>query len=176
MSSIYYESIKLLSIKARLAFACRCLELALDKYKIKSEILDKVIAQIWEFTSEDERLDLWENLTAGFNTKDVLSPYYNNEDIPELTPDQFKSLVNCYRTLPIFICEIIDETIWIGRANLYSKVDGFSDETLSPLRKVITLMIENSIPLPGLDTFSKSSFTEDGGWGLPHTRSYYLEQ
>lgn len=141
----------------------------------KSIILEELMEKIWSFCSLIN-LEKWHSLLY------EMSPYCILDDHPEamnsfriISREKAEQLKNEYLKLPPFIVSIIDEVISIGYNNMYSGVVGLSEQTLRPLRDIVKIMEENNFMLPDLNPFLKSDFTEDGGWGYPHNREFYLK-
>jgi hypothetical protein len=168
------EILSRLSIRARLAYGTHCLEIALKETANQSDILDSLLKRIWEFCNLP-MLENWHSEVYEMSPYCILDTTENAiENFKYINKEQALKLKEEYLRLPPFIVEITDEVIRIGINNMYSGVIGNSIETLEPLICIVKLMEENNITLPKIDAFLKSPFDEDGGWGDPHLRTFYI--
>jgi hypothetical protein len=119
-----------------------------------------VFPKIWEFTSA-ENLGEWEQNIRQVDPFCVLD---------SKTDSDLKTL---YNKLPKDILSIIEHVIEIGTANIYGGTGDNSPMTLEPLNSVINIMTELKVPLPDINPFRKSNFSEFHGWGNNQTRDYY---
>ncbi|WP_148707351.1 hypothetical protein [Chitinophaga skermanii] len=173
MESIRIDFLKQLSIRARLAYAARCLEVALAHQNVCNELLERVINDIWKFT--DTNLDDWARIATKYFSDVIVDYHYPVSEYPSFSLDELEELRKVYSELPEFILSIIDNTIEIGMMNLYSDVTGDSPETLEPLIIVVETMVQCKVGLPSIKTFLKSPFQELDGWGKQHSKKFYLE-
>lgn len=151
-----------ISIRGRLAFGMICLEKLVSSSNVDHTLLQTIVfPKIWKFTSTDD-LGEWEQ-----EIRDV-DPFCVLDDT---TDSDLKML---YYKLPKYIVSTIEYVIEIGTSNIYGGTGDNSPMTLEPLFAVIDTMTKLKVPLPDINTFKKSSFSEFHGWGNSQTRDYYL--
>jgi hypothetical protein len=155
----FIEQLKRISITGRMALGITCLENILRTLSIECEELSKFISLLWKFTSSNT-LDDWEEQVC--------------QEV-ELLFRSKETSVSQVSKIPLYIFEIIDEVIEIGRGNLYCGIREYSEYTLFALLKVLNSMEKNNFAIPRLDKFKKSSFSEFDGWGNRVDPSYFKD-
>ncbi len=151
-----------ISIRGRLAFGMTCLEKLVGSLNVEhSQLRTIVFPKIWEFTSTND-LGEWEQ-----NIREV-------DPVCVLDSKTESDLKTLYNKLPKDIVSTIENVIEIGTANIYGRTGDNSPLTLEPLSAVINTIIKLNVPLPDINSFKKSSFSEFHGWGDNQTRDYYL--
>jgi len=163
-----------LSVRSRVAYCARCIEIALLKQGVRSSLLDEVLNSLWEFT-EYPMLDKWHSQIKEIIPYNVLDPAPNAlTDFETISLEKATRLKELYASLPNFIIEMIDNAFWPGLNNLYSGVVAYSEITLEPIMSVVQIMEDNKIELPDITPFLASDLAEEGGWGIEHDRSFYV--
>ena len=151
-----------ISIRGRLAFGMTCLEKLVSSLNLDHPLLQTIVfPKIWEFTSTDD-VGEWEQR---INDVDPLCVLDDKAD---------SDLKTLYNKLPKDIVATISDVIEIGTANIYGGTGDNSPMTLEPLNSVINTMTKLKVPLPDINTFKKSSFSQFHGWGDNQTRDYYM--
>lgn len=151
-----------ISIRGRLAFGMTCLEKLVTYFNADHPLLRTVVfPKIWEFTSTDD-LGEWEESINNVDPICVLD---------DSTESDLKTL---YKKLPKDLVSTIEDVICIGTLNMYGGTGTNSPSTLKPLNEVLKTMTKLKLPLPDIQTFKKSTFSESHGWGDNQTRDYYL--
>jgi hypothetical protein len=172
LSDELLQVIKGISIRGRMALAITCLEQTAKSYSVVSTELDEVITYSWSFTS-----------THYLNEWDARFPKYvwDAIELMETHPllhlkrdTSFSDKSRSFLRLPLPVL-IICDVIWqeIGRSNLYGAVVGYSEETFIGTVKVLKFLEALNLPLPNLNSFTKSAFFENGGWGLKVNRDFF---
>ena len=170
------NTFKDVSIRGRLAYGAICLEQALAQFHIDHPLLHElVLARIWAFTSASD-LGEWDEKIREVDPFIVVdSAPLNQEPEPAtLSRVTFKDLRDLYQNIPCEISCLISEVIEIGTANLYGGTGEYSTFTLEALKAVIQHCVSLKIPLPEIEPFKKSKFSEHHGWGSERPKEYYL--
>lgn len=161
----YTSKISKISIRGRIAFVLKCLEIALQKHEINISILNDFTDKLWSFTTTI-RFDIWHEQVKEYspwvildNQLDVLN------DLKFVSPKEADDLKNIYTSLPDFIVKIIDICFWVGCHELYGTIKDFSPTTIDYVVDVINLMKNNNLNIPDIDAFEKYKFSEQKGWG-----------
>jgi hypothetical protein len=155
------SDMKLISIRARVAFAILCLENAIKQSK--KENLD------WSFMIG--KVGDWHYPMAESTPRSVLfDARYDEKDMDFLTEEDCIHLKEVYSNSTELIKDIINIIFEIGTRDLYSSIVNGSPDTLKYLMEIIDLMEQNNIPLPDMNLFEKSPITENEGWGREFTR------
>lgn len=157
-----------ISIRGRMAYALLCIESALVEWPVYSADLRSALAVFWEFTSSG-RLDVWETesqraqpflYTSHDDSKRDWAEMAEYFGYSELPPARQEAL-GCMLVRLHGISE-----------NLYAGFD--SAVTAGPLIEIINVMQTVGLTLPDCSRVSLSSVEEDGGWGRPHPRHFFL--
>ena len=149
-----------MSIRARVALGCTCLEKLCLEWGLLSGKMPNLLTALREFTSSD-RLDQWDG------TITALIP----ETPSELLPILGQEFVAPQRLELLF--EMLKAVHDIGGENLYS---GFVSEfTRVPTERVLELLSKAEVPPPNLAPFVKSTVLECGGWGKPCPATFFQD-
>ena len=163
--------LRTVSIRGRVAYCTACLETVFQSKHVNSTASKALLACLWEFTSSSD-LSEWEEKIACFYSDSVLESENDQQNSSPSVP--FQQLRDTYSALPKSLLQCIDEAIEVGRGNLYAGTVGYSECTLSSTMRVVRYMQKKDFPLPTLERFLRSPFTqEDHGWGKRVDRSYF---
>lgn len=156
------EALKSVSIIGRMAMATSCLEQVVIQLQLTSPRIIELLDLLWRYVETDDLGEWDEQLTKMLNDiqwqnigKNVLVAHSE------------------FAHLPKFVLRMIDETIEVGGANLYTGVDGYSLYTLIPLINVLNLALENGFKIPPVEPFLKSKFSDHHGWGYSVPREFF---
>lgn len=159
-----------ISIRGRMAYVLLCVETTLNQWNIASGEIRSILAKFWEFTSSTE-LDIWD--TEAQRVQPYLYAFY--EDF--LHKKQWREMAEF-----LSISELTErQQETLGRelvclhglsANLFSGYE--SELTAAPLLEIIKIMVASGLTLPDRISVSLSSVEEDGGWGHPRPRHFFL--
>lgn len=166
------EEIKLISIRGRVALGIVCLEKYLDKINLTEDLrIQRITKSLWAFASTDD-IEYWDTTVTQYEL--------NHEGCPvaiEIVFIEDKRHVfnynDLYKNAPKDLSEFISSIIKIGINNIYSGTGLYSETTLTPTLEVLDLMDKNSLEIPSLEIFKKSSFKEKHGWGLKQNPSFF---
>jgi hypothetical protein len=149
-----------MSIRARVALGCACLETLCLEWGLLSGKMPGLLNALWEFTSSD-RLDQWDGRVTAL--------------MPE-TPSELLQVLDQEFVDPQrleLLLEMLKAVHAIGGENLYS---GFVSEfTRLPTERVLELLSNAEVPPPNLAPFVKSTVLECGGWGKPRRAIFYRD-
>lgn len=164
--------LRTVSIRGRLAYCTTCLETAFLSEKINLDALGGLLCALWEFTSSSD-LGVWEEKIINYYSESVLEEQSDEQN--GLISVPFQQLKAAYSALPAGLLQCIDETIDVGRGNLYGGTVGHSADTLTPTTQVVRYMQASGYPLPPIERFLRSPFTQEDqhGWGKRVARSYF---
>ena len=159
-----------ISIRGRMAYALLCIETTLNQWNIASVNIRSILAKFWEFTSSPE-LDVWD--TEAQRAQPFLYAFY--EDF--LSKKQWREMAEF-----LSISELTEsQQEALGRelvclhglsANLFSGYE--SELTAEPLLEIINIMLASELTLPDRSRVSLSPVDEEGGWGDPRPRHFFL--
>lgn len=169
------EQLRRLSIRARVAYCVRCLELATSRLAPKSARMQDIIAQLWKYTSAT-RLDDWTGeVELPWNESDLVdvdeSGSFIAPSYDELGDVAGTSEIATARAL---LYGLIDATREVCTGNLFSGTRDFSPCTLDPTLTVVDLMQRNGLEPPPIERFARSTFDDDDGWGFPQSRDFFV--
>ena len=156
------ETFKAISIRGRMAFAINCLDNIIETKGIASNILNKFILNLWQFTRSNN-LGEWDKNISDFIP--MIGEELEEEELDYLTIEEGKKLQEIYSSLPKFIVEVIDNIIDLGRIELFTSHSDYAPKSLKRLEKIITIVINENIPLPDVNEYKKFHYNIDGGWG-----------
>ncbi len=167
------DRLKEVSIRGRVAYGITCLEIYFAHLGLLNQpVVFKFLDTIWQFTSSNS-LDEWEEAVMDYSPR-----FVEKADVSEvtlLTAEEFEQIRQLYDTLPSTLLEMIEEVIEIGRGNLYAGTTGYSEHTYTPTIHVIKLMQRKGLPLPALEPFEQSCFSESHGWGYAREREFFKQ-
>ena len=151
-------AVDLLSIRARVALGCACLDKLCREWQLLSGKMPELLDALWEFTST-EWLDQWDGrITALVPSDPEEIPGFLNQDA-----------LDAARSVLLF--DMIHTVHAIGGENLYC---GFvSEYTRVPTERALQLLSEAGISPPDWSPFVRSTVLERGGWGNPHPASFF---
>lgn len=163
------EFFKNISIRGRYGYAAICLEKALMHHGQITPPLQFVLDLVWEFTSTT-KLDDWLEKVMPLSKLRTTEDYEFDFGPGRPGLDEIRRTL---QSLPEFLTEILDNTLFLGIAEIYSGIISYSPRTHKHLMEVIRLMEENNIGLPPFSGFDKFPFAEDHGWGAEHDRTFF---
>jgi hypothetical protein len=153
--------IDFMSIRARVALGCTCLEKLCLEWGLLSGKMPNLLTALRDFTSSD-RLDQWDGRITAL--------------IPE-APSELLLVLDQESVAPQrleLLLEMLKAVHQIGGENLYS---GFVSEfTRLPTERVLELLSKAEVPPPNLAPFVKSTVLECGGWGQPRPANFFREE
>ena len=151
-------AVDLLSIRARVALGCTCLEKLCREWQLLSGKMPQLLDALWEFTSA-ERLDQWDGRITALVPNDP-------EEIPGFLN---RDSLDAERSALLF--EMISAVHAIGGENLYC---GFvSEYTRTPTERALQLLSQAKVSPPDWSPFVRSTVLERGGWGNPQPASFF---
>ena len=147
-----------MSIRARLAMGCVCLESFSRDQNCQSQKLARLLAGLWEFTSA-RWLDDWEDRIS-----DLIPD--NASEMPALLEGD--SLTSPDVQL---LFEMLEATFEIGEANLYGAFD--TRISRKPTERLLQLYQQTGLPTPDWSVFLESSVLEHHGWGENRPQDFF---
>ncbi|MGI4886487.1 MAG: hypothetical protein ACRYFR_16140 [Janthinobacterium lividum] len=160
------------SIRGRVAYCTTCLEVIFAAEKLNAAAFAPLLSCLWDFTSSND-LSEWEDKAMDFYSVSILVEGFDEQQ--QLKADDFQRLKTSYSELSAGQLVCIDETIEVGRGNLYASTAGGSADTLASTLNIVQHMQTNNYPLPSIDRFLRSPFCEEDqhGWGKRADRSFF---
>ena len=160
------------SIRGRVAYCTTCLEVIFAAEKLNAAAFATLLSCLWDFTSSPD-LSEWEDKAMDFYSDSILLEGFDEQR--QLTADEFQQLKTSYSALSAGQLACIDETIEVGRGNLYAGTVGYSACTLASTLKIVQHMQTNNYPLPPIERFLRSPFCEEDqhGWGKKVDRNFF---
>jgi hypothetical protein len=156
--------LKMLSIRARMAYCILCLENTLNAADIDVGELKVLLEELWKFTSSD-RLDEWEERIRELTPYVLLDDKFDIDQYVYFDRECIYLYRSLYQQLPQYIIDIIDYSISVGVDNIYGGTSSYSPDTLASTVKVIDLCQSQNIPLPAIEKVLRYSFSSNNGWG-----------
>lgn len=166
--------LKKISIRGRMALGISCLEIAIKELGLSDDnAFECLCSDLWEFVSANNK-----------NWEEKINRYYpvvlvKNMDWGQINIDKFLSTNKeqesdaiCQEMAALFE-ELIDQVIYIGTSNLYGGTGEYSQWSLEPTLKVLSIMEQLHFRIPNLIPFSKSKFSEVHGWGKKRAPSFF---
>ncbi|GAB2870840.1 hypothetical protein [Hymenobacter ruber] len=147
------QQLRTVSITGRVAYCICCLETAFAAENINLTDVQPLLSCLWDFTSNPD-LSRWEEKAVDFYSESILV----DQAETHLAPSQIQRLKEVYYALSPKLLACIDETIEVGRGNLYAGVVGYSECTLAPTMHIVRFMIEKGYHLPPIEKFLCSPF------------------
>ncbi|MFC4077128.1 hypothetical protein [Salinithrix halophila] len=146
----YAKVLSTVSIRGRVAFGITCLEKVCEEWKVKNDVMDHFIQELWTFMKDNSDWDV------------RVTNLLPDDDDPTLNAKHFG-----YSYLPLSqqedLTTLLDEVIHIG---IWNDAGAFISElTLEPTLEVGKILTKNNIPVPDISPFLKSPVTDCGGWG-----------
>lgn len=169
------ERLKLVSIRGRMAFGTRCLEIALARYGYEEPVLRILLKRLYEFVESEQKLNSWDRRITDVAPMSILDEHPDNylDEYETITEEQALALKGVYQSMAHEVIDLIDSVIYIGLSNLYGGVDEYSPSSLSKVARVISTMSSLDLPVPDVSPYMMSPFTELGGWGKRRSMSEY---
>ncbi|MCR5890035.1 hypothetical protein LRS06_20110 [Hymenobacter sp. J193] len=166
------EQLKSVSITGRMAYCITCLENIFASEQLHEPELETLLMCLWDFTSNPD-LSEWEERIMDFLPEIVLDG--SPKELVCLSVEAANRLKIIYQQLPQSLLRCIDDIIEVGRGNLYAGTVGRSQQTLTPTMAVVRHMVAQGYPLPIIDNFLRSPFSEQDqhGWGRRVERSFF---
>lgn len=162
--------LKRISIRGRMALAVTCLEQVVAALVPDRERLDPLFDLLWSHV-ETDRLDVWEGAIS-VATQEV----YSSSNAAYDPTGGFAPTIpagSVFENLPRLVIEMLAAVVEVGTGNVYAGTGAFSEITLVPTLKILAVYQENGFPLPPLEPFERSSFSEHDGWGHRVDRSFF---
>lgn len=173
------EAVGRISIRGRMALAARCFDDACAHFGLDDPEMRALSDCFWSFTSTMD-MGAWEtSIPDGAPQTDELMKVTSDPSIThgpswKTAPDSISETPPAYLRMPfglaVMVVLMYDE---IGRGNLYSGVQDGSRGTWNATLRMLACMRQMGLPLPALEPFLRSPFTEDEGWGLPRPREFF---
>jgi hypothetical protein len=169
---INMEEFKNISIRGRMAFGIKCLEIALLREGFNQPVLSTLLERLKEFV-ENDRLDIWEQRVGDVAPYSILDdhPENNYQEYETVSIDEIEQLKDIYISMPEAIVNLIDLVIKIGESNLYAGVGDYSEDSFDAISEVVREVRLLNIDLPDVKRYMISPFTEYGGWGYKRSIS-----
>jgi hypothetical protein len=165
------RQLQTVSIRGRVAYGMTCLKSILTGATADATEFAPLFACLWEFTSSTD-LSEWEEKVMDFYSESVLD---DSEEVKTLSPENSQRLRASYAALSTSQLACIDETIEIGRGNLYAGIVGHSAATLASTMYLVQYLQAHGYSLPPVDKFLRSPFSQENqhGWGKPVDRNFF---
>jgi hypothetical protein len=166
------EKLKRISIRGRMALAITCLDMILTDRKVDSVEKLSLLDIFWQFVeNEEENLAKWDQDRRQHDLLMDLTNYAGGWTSEKPTKYSFAELDD-------WIYQVIFEVDELGLGELYSAVQGFSNNTLENLTAILNLIVEHGYTIPSLEPFLRSPFDDTSkwgvkGWGKPSPRTFY---
>ncbi|MEN0048749.1 MAG: hypothetical protein AAF806_16930 [Bacteroidota bacterium] len=175
MNSEIVERLKKISITGRMALGIRCLETNLqDLGLLDYPEVQRMLSDFWEYTSSNNLVE-WEEKILEYEPWFLFANVERTgfKGFKHLSNDEAKKIYDVIKRFERRLSEIITEVIEIGISNLYSGVRKYSECSLRATMNVMEMLEAMKIPLPNLEIFEKSKFSEHHGWGIRRDRSFF---
>jgi len=169
------ERLKKVSIKGRMALGIRCLEINLQDLDLLGyPEVQKMLSDFWEYTSSNNLVD-WEEKILEYEPWFLFANVERNKykGFRYLSNDEAQGIYNVMKKFEIRLSEIIEEVIEVGISNLYSGIREYSECSLRATINVLEMLKEINLPLPDLEKFERSKFSEHHGWGIRRDRNFF---
>src|SRR5688500_18590466 len=173
------EAIGRISIRGRMALGARCFDDACAYFGLDDPEMRALSDCFWSYTSAMD-LGVWETTIPDgaphvHELMQVTSdPFVTTGPSWKNTPDSASRTPPSYMRMPlglaVLVVLIYDE---IGAGNLYAGVTYDSPGTRDGTLRMLGCMRQMGLPLPALEPFLRSPFTEDEGWGHPRPREFF---
>ncbi|MGE5472861.1 MAG: hypothetical protein ACM3UU_01430 [Ignavibacteriales bacterium] len=159
------NNFKGISLNGRVAYGISCFENTLLFLKYDVSNWKMILELLWDFTST-ENLEAWNDQIAEVIPENLLEfKTYEQHDFEYLEESQFEYLYNLYQNIDNRIGILIRQIFYLGSSHSYSVIVDHGQRSLEELDRIITFMIDNSIPLPDIELFKRYSIDENKGWG-----------
>ena len=164
---MYNELIKNISIRGRVAFAIKSLELNVTEVS-NNVILNEITIFLKEYTST-KHLNQWDKYANEIYPDTILDPNADNnyKEYECLTEKEALSLKYLYESSPKHIADIIDFIIEIGTCNLYGSTEEYSPISYNKTVGLINYLKENQLETPLIDNFIQFKYAQINVWGEP---------
>ncbi|MBX0289527.1 hypothetical protein K3G63_03710 [Hymenobacter sp. HSC-4F20] len=164
--------LQMVSITGRVAYCASCLETVFAIKQLHESELEALLACLWDFTSNPD-LSNWEEHIVEFLPEVVAED--SDRELNLLCQQQAENLKKIYASLPASLLRCIDSAIEVGRGNLYAGIVDHSEYTLAPTMQVVRYMLLEGYPLPSINNFLRSPFSEQNmhGWGVRVDRTFF---
>ena len=166
---------KHVSVRGRVAYGICCLESAINYYNLKHLDWSSLLHILWSYTNEN--VGRWHEIMAESSPDSILEDLsYFQKGNTNISMEQYNYLINIYKHSNKVIHFIINTITDIWTYDLYSSIVNNSPQTLAYLSEIISLMEQENIPLPAVESFLQFSIQENGGWGRAFTREEIFNQ
>jgi len=160
MANILFNEI---SINGRIAYTILCAEkYALAKYPDKDwKPLFK-----WMWTATSDYLDEWYYRFMEILPENLLEfSDYQSSDFEYLSEEDYRFYSGFMKDLDDNMINLITIPGKIAMEYCYSSIPGIGKETIGYINEAITILNNNNIELPSIETVTFSSFKDKDGWG-----------
>lgn len=174
------EIIKKISIRGRFAFGLTCLEIIVDNYQLRDNVLGSIIDEFWRFTNS-EKLGQYEDYFISRNPHSVLTDFPLLKIHPERIHDfgfdnisfsELEMIYELYLKLPSSITSILECLITIANSNLSAGCGEFSVLTYEPTLKITEIIKKyTALEFYKPEDFLFSIFEQNQGWGNQFTKN-----
>ena len=158
--------LKEVSLIGRIAYAIMCAEkFAIEKYPTKNwSMIFKPFWQVANFKAVDE----WAWLIMEYMPKYLFEfENFKDAEFEYIDESTFYKLRNIYEGVDDSLNQILLAIRAIEEEYAYSNIPGCGEISLEYLDEIITILKNNNIEPPDLDTVLFSKFSERNGWGNP---------
>lgn len=173
------DAVARISIRGRMALGARCFDDACAHFGLDAPEIRALSDWFWSFTDARD-LGVWEaSDPSGITDAQELmmvttDPAVTHGPSWAQVPDAASQVPAALMRMPLGLVVmgvlIYDE---IGRGNLYSGVVDHSPHTWEATLRMLSCLQQMGLPIPDLQPFLRSPFTEDRGWGDPRPREFF---
>ncbi|KAA8756747.1 hypothetical protein [Paenibacillus sp. UASWS1643] len=159
------EQFKYISLRGRVAYGISCFENIILTLKYDVNDWKLVLNYLWEFTST-QYLDDWNEVVVELIPENLLEfQTYEEHEFERLSKDEFLYLFKLYQYIDRSINTSIRDIYELGISHAYSVIEGYGENSLNSLQKIINFMNHSNFPLPDIQSFLIYSIKENRGWG-----------
>lgn len=152
-----------ISIRGRVALVLACAEGALVRYQVRDARISELLDALWAFVEHhwlNEADEVWRGVPAAH----LFDYIERGEPLPE-----------AYHAVPRFLVEVLLDALVIGQEELYTAIQGCSEETLRLTAQALNRCRQHGVPIPAPEQFAQiMPYAEEGGWGREVSRSTFL--
>lgn len=159
---ICMQEFEMISIRGRMAYILCSFEKLLLYYGCEKEDWSWILDKLWDFTSVKE-IDEWCYLVGEMLPNTVMND--DSEGLEYISVNEFNRLRKIYVNNNDDINRMLYIIFELGTAEIYSRVCGYSNDTLLKVKEGVELLKKRKIELVSVNKFEKYRFNQKNGWG-----------
>ena len=154
-----------ISIRGRVAYVILCFE---NYIKVKYPNIDMqpVLKMMWSVVDSSDYID-----NSAYRYLEIVpeclfeKDHYTTDVFDYLTKEEYDKYIKLLNNSDADLNSIMMSVYDIAMEYAYTNITEHGKETYEYLDKVISILCNNNIALPGIDKVSMSYFSESDGWG-----------